>query len=120
MITVEVEVPANAAADVYLPGRADDPLRVGSGRYRWAYPWQGPGSGRAALSLDSHLDDIADDREAYGAVIRVLTEHNPEFADRARQTAGVSLRQLALLNPRSGDLLARLEAVLADGRRPTG
>jgi alpha-L-rhamnosidase len=120
VITVEVEVPANAAADVYLPGRAGDPLRVGSGRYRWAYPWQGQGSERATLSLDSHLDDIADDREAYAAVIRVLTEHNPEFADRARQTAGVSLRQLALLNPRSGDLLARLEAALANGRRPAG
>ncbi len=39
-ITVEVEVPANAAANVYLPSSAPDPVQVGSGRYQWTYPYE--------------------------------------------------------------------------------
>jgi alpha-L-rhamnosidase len=37
-MTVEVEIPPNTSAEVYLPGQSGDPLPVGSGRYRWSYP----------------------------------------------------------------------------------
>ncbi|MCX6030702.1 MAG: glycoside hydrolase family 78 protein [Chloroflexi bacterium] len=36
-MTVEVEIPPNTSAEVYLPGQSGDPLPVGSGRYRWSY-----------------------------------------------------------------------------------
>ena len=38
-MTVEVEIPPNTSAEVYLPGQSGDPLPVGSGRYRWSYPY---------------------------------------------------------------------------------
>jgi alpha-L-rhamnosidase len=38
-MTVEVEIPPNTSAEVYLPGQSGGPLPVGSGRYRWSYPY---------------------------------------------------------------------------------
>ena len=43
-MTVEVEIPPNTSAEVYLPGRSGDPrsggpLLVGSGRHRWSYTY---------------------------------------------------------------------------------
>ena len=40
LITLEVEVPPNTSASVSLPGRDTGPVEVGSGRYRWSYPYQ--------------------------------------------------------------------------------
>ena len=43
-MTVEVEIPANTSAEVYLPGqpgspRNEGPILVGSGRHRWSYAY---------------------------------------------------------------------------------
>jgi alpha-L-rhamnosidase len=40
-MTVEVLVPANTTARVTLPGSRAEPIAIGSGTYRWAYPYHG-------------------------------------------------------------------------------
>jgi len=42
-MAVEVQVPANASASVFLPGREGDPVEVGSGRYAWRYLYEPDG-----------------------------------------------------------------------------
>jgi len=46
-ITVEAVVPPNTTARVVLPGRADAPFEVGSGKHTWTYAYhpEDPGLG---------------------------------------------------------------------------
>jgi len=75
-ITVEVVVPPNATARVALPGSDVEPVEVGSGSYRWSYPYKHPHAARPPLSLDSTLVELLDDAEAWEAALR----HVPELA----------------------------------------
>src|SRR5579859_7830675 len=113
-ITVEVTVPPNGAADVYLPGQAAEPLAIGSGQYQWSYPYQPNHIQPALLSLDSALEAIVEDADAYQAVMHIIRRHNPEFADRLNGPTGISLRQIVMLNPQPDELLSRLETALAN------
>ena len=112
-MTVEAEVPPNASARVFLPHSDTGPVEVGSGRYRWSYPYQEHEAPRPLLSLDSTLDDLLDDPEAYALVMKIMTEHNAEFADRMNGQIGLTLRQFAYFNPHAEELCARIEIALA-------
>ncbi len=112
-IIVKVEIPPNTSASVTLPGGDTGPVEVGSGRYSWSYPYQDLKMTRPPLSLDSTLDDLIDNPEAYALVIKIMTEHNAEFADRMNGQTGITLRQAVSLNPQAEELSARLEAALA-------
>ena len=81
-MTVEVDIPANTTAAVQLPGQSDGVIEVGSGRYRWSYPYQVPEPVYPVLTLDSTLGALFDHPTAYPEVMRVFARHNPEFADR--------------------------------------
>jgi alpha-L-rhamnosidase len=118
-ITVGIEVPPNATAEVSLPGREGEPLSVGAGQHTWTYPYAPPLAARPSLSLDSDFADILANAEAYGCVMRLMAEHSPDIADRLISPRGVSLRQLALLTPNAEVLLPKLAAALGkedDGR----
>ncbi len=39
-IEVMVAIPPNTVASISLPGKEAEPLEVGSGAYRWSYPYQ--------------------------------------------------------------------------------
>jgi len=69
-------VPPNATARVALPGSDVEPVEVGSGSYRWSYPYKHPHAARPPLSLDSTLVELVDDAEAWEAALR----HVPELA----------------------------------------
>jgi alpha-L-rhamnosidase len=112
-IIVQVEIPPNTSASVTLPGGDTGPVEIGSGRYSWSYPYQDLKMTHPPLSLDSTLDDLIDNPEAYALVIKIMTEHNAEFADRLNGQTGITLRQAVSLNPRAEELSARLEAALA-------
>jgi hypothetical protein len=45
--------------------------------------------------------------------VKIMTEHNAEFADRMTGQIGLTLRQLAYFNPRTEELSARIEIALA-------
>jgi alpha-L-rhamnosidase len=110
---VEIEIPPNASASVSLPGHQGSPTEVGSGRYRWSYPYQYPEVTYPPLTLDSTLGELIDHPEAYTLVMRVVSEHNPEFADRMKGHTEVTLQQVIYDNPRAEELSAKIEAALA-------
>ena len=112
VITVEAEIPANTAADVYLPGRGDQPLRVGSGRYRWSHPYAVPEPVRPHLTLDSTVGDLLDHPAVYAQVMGLFAAHNPEFLYRMEGQLGVSLRQAIHQNPNAHVLEERVAEVL--------
>jgi alpha-L-rhamnosidase len=116
-MTVEAEIPANTTASVYLPGRVGEPFEVGAGRHRWVYPYHLPQVVHPVLTLDSTLGELIDDPVAYAKVMKVIAEHNPEFADRMDGQTEVTLRQAMLLNPNPDRLAARIEAALASVER---
>jgi alpha-L-rhamnosidase len=116
-LTVEIEVPANTSARVSLPGRESEPVEVGSGNYRWSYPFEGQRTQPRTLSVESPLDEVVEDAGLYAQVMAIFAQHNPEFADRLNGQSGLTVRQAAELNSQPEVLLARLTAVLATGER---
>jgi alpha-L-rhamnosidase len=112
-LTLDVEIPANCAATVHLPGTEDEPLEVGSGRYRWSYPYEAPAVVYPPLTIDSTLGDLIDQPAVYAQVMHLVAQHNPEFADRMDGQVSVSLRQAIHMNPSAQELQAKVEAVLA-------
>jgi alpha-L-rhamnosidase len=112
-MTVQAEIPANASANVILPGQDGEPFEVGSGSYRWSYPYETPEAVQPELTLDSTLGELIDNPAAYVQVMNIVLEHNREFADRMDGKTEVTLRQAILQNPNAGRLQARIEAVLA-------
>lgn len=116
-MAVEVEIPANTTASVSLPGMDGETLTVGSGSYRWSYPYQAAESSLPALTLDSTLGEVIDHPAAYTQVMNIFFDHNREFADRIEGQTEVTLREAVLLNPRAEELAARIEAALASTAR---
>jgi alpha-L-rhamnosidase len=115
VMTVAVEIPANTTAVVYLPGVEGEPQEVGAGRYRWSYAYQAPAVVLPVLTLDSTLGDLIDHPAAYTAVMQLMTQHNPDFADRMEGQTSITLRQALRQNPNTQRLQAQVEAVLAAG-----
>ncbi len=88
-IEVEVVVPPNTTAGVTLPCRDTGPIEVGSGTYRWSYPYEDPTGARkvlsprekdkARLTIDNTLGEIIDDPEAWAATLVAIREQMPEY-----------------------------------------
>jgi alpha-L-rhamnosidase len=112
-MTVELEIPPNTSASVSLPGRGGSPLEVGSGRYRWSYPYEPPEVVHPPLTLDSTLGELIDNPEAYAQVMSIIVPSYPRFMDRMRGQTEITLRQALNHNPRTEMLEARIEAALA-------
>jgi alpha-L-rhamnosidase len=112
-LALEVEIPANTSALVYLPGQVGEPLQVGSGRHRWSYAYAQPAPVYKPLTVDSTIGDLIDHPAAYERVMGVIAQHNYEFADRMDGKVGVTLRQAILMNANAGALLDKVAAVLA-------
>lgn len=111
-MTVEIEVPPNTTANVFLPGEQDGPIRVGSGSYRWSYPYQTPETTLPLLTLDSTLGELIDHPEAYAVVMRIIAQHSPQFRERVEGQTEITLRQAVNANPRTLSLGAKIEAAL--------
>lgn len=112
-MTIEVEVPPNTVGSVFLPGKNDDRLEIGSGSHRWSYPFKQPVKPHPVLTLDSTLGELIDNPEAYASVKDIFVQHNKEFADRMNGQMEVTLREAIYLNLHPEELRAKIEAVLA-------
>jgi alpha-L-rhamnosidase len=78
-IVVEVVVPPNTRAAVTLPDGDGSAVEVGSGSYRWAYPYQATPPAPRALTLDSSLREVIDDPAAWAATLRAIRRYMPEY-----------------------------------------
>jgi hypothetical protein len=112
-MTVEIEVPPNSTASVFLPGEQDSPIGVGAGRYRWSYPYQTPETTLPLLTLDSTLGELLDHPEAYALVMRIIAQHSPRYRERMEGQTEITLRQAINGNPRTLKLGPKIEAALA-------
>jgi alpha-L-rhamnosidase len=117
-VTVEIEVPPNSTANVFLPGEQDSPIGIGAGRYRWSYPYQTPETTLPLLTLDSTLGELLDHPKAYALVMRIITQHSPQYRERLEGQTEVTLRQALNGNPRTRKLRTKIEAALASLGQP--
>jgi alpha-L-rhamnosidase len=79
LIVVEAVVPPNTSAAVTLPGKDGSPIEVGSGSYRWSYPYEAPQRVRRSLSLDSSLGEVIDDPDGWAATLAAIRTYMPEY-----------------------------------------
>jgi alpha-L-rhamnosidase len=112
-MTVEIEVPPNSTARVFLPGKQDSPIGVGAGRRRWSYPYEAPETTLPLLTLDSTLGELLDHPKAYALVIEMITLHSPQHRQRLEGHTEITLRQAISGNPRTRELGDKIEAALA-------
>jgi alpha-L-rhamnosidase len=116
-IEVVVVVPPNATATVVLPGSDRAPLEVGSGTYRWAYPYQY--HKYPPHSLDSTLNELIDDPEAWNVIVRTIHQklsglaRHLDVSALLLQNSPMTLEQVLYLLPQSDALRPDLEAALA-------
>lgn len=74
-ITVDIEIPANTTAVIYLPEK-NEPIEVGSGVYHWEYITE-TNLDRTRFSMGSTLKEIFDEPLA----VQILRQHAPEMVD---------------------------------------
>ena len=117
-MTVEIEVPPNSTANVFLPGGQDGPIEVGSGSYRWSYPYQAPETTLPLLTLDSTMGQLIDHPQAYALVMRIIAKRSPQFRERIEGQTEITLQQAINGNPRTQKLGAEIEAALASLGQP--
>ncbi len=117
-IQLDVIVPPNTTARVYLPGKAGEALEVAAGTHHWAYPYAEAEVGRPVLTLDSKFEDIYDDAVAYKMVISTLQKYLPDFArsmEKGMQGRNkMTLKEVLFILPNSTEYQADLEKGLAD------
>ncbi|MBO8140910.1 MAG: family 78 glycoside hydrolase catalytic domain [Firmicutes bacterium] len=115
-IEVSVVVPPNTVARVTLPGSDRGTFEVGSGQYRWQYPYRVPQRARHSLNLDTTLAELANAPEACAVVLAILRRHDPVTAgsveERFKDMAHISLRQAVAIMPRADQLRSKLQAAL--------
>jgi Bacterial alpha-L-rhamnosidase. len=115
MIAVDILVPANTTAHVTLPGSERAPFDVGSGTHHWSYAYIDPDA-RGPITVDDVIGEIMSSPDAWGVVTETI-RHIPgiEMLFMIMQNErNQSLRQLLKMRPGSGDLLAAIEAALAN------
>lgn len=76
-IEVQVVVPPNATASIHLPGKESEPIEVGSGIHRWAYPYH-DANGQKPLSIDSTVIELRADSRAWEIVLNTLARFVPQ------------------------------------------
>ncbi len=81
-IEISAIVPPNTTARAILPGREDVPEEIGSGAHSWSYEIEDQKAERPPLTLDSTINDIIDDVDAYDAVLATLKQHAPRMVSR--------------------------------------
>lgn len=117
-IEIVVVVPPNTTASVTLPGDSTAPIEVGSGTYRWSYPYHVK-SNRHPRSLDSTISEFIDDPEAWRTVLTTIRQHLAVLASHMDigtillHNDDMPLGQMLTLLPHTNELPAALEAALA-------
>ncbi|WP_210480175.1 family 78 glycoside hydrolase catalytic domain [Naasia sp. SYSU D00948] len=77
--SLELVVPANTSASVWLPGETE-PRRVGSGSHSFTAEVAEPQKPVRELTMDSPLTHVVDDREAFSAIVGAIADDDPEKA----------------------------------------
>jgi alpha-L-rhamnosidase len=121
-ITVTATVPANAHADVVLPG-STKPIAVGSGEHSWTLNAVTAPDEHPPVSSTSTLAQIIDDPDAYRTVLAAISKHDPARADTfRRRTKWIERRRLLddftmLPHAINDEIRSALDALQSDRER---
>jgi alpha-L-rhamnosidase len=117
-IEIVAVVPPNTTARVIFPGKDDQSIEIGSGTYRWSYPYQLKRFPQPR-SLNNTIGDFIDDPEAWTTVLRTMRQYMPQLSSHLdvgsimqwddNMTLGETLSTL----PNARQLRAALEEALA-------
>jgi alpha-L-rhamnosidase len=113
-IAIEVVVAPNTTARVTLPESNAEPIEVGSGTHRWSYEY--PSGVRPRLTLNSTLDELIDDAEAWSAAL-VAVPGLARFEISSQWRSGMLVRHVLSLVPNAAEAHETLTATLASLRR---
>jgi alpha-L-rhamnosidase len=113
-LELAVVVPPNATAQVTLPGRADAPIEIGSGTWRWRVPFQ-DSTAQERYTLDDLVGEIMADKAAREAVVGTLVQMNaPGFLIGILEVEKtLPLGQFLTMFPDPGDLAGAVAQALA-------
>jgi alpha-L-rhamnosidase len=106
-IVVDAVIPANASAEVQLPG-ASDTFTVGSGTYSWSVEAPASSLSLGVVDDETSLAAVIDDPAAYEAIWRAIDAREPEnaraFRTMNRWTEGTPLMEsLRRIEPATKD-----------------
>jgi alpha-L-rhamnosidase len=117
-MSIEIEVPANTRATVYLPGKtAGEALEVGSGKHTWNYTYTVPTIKRHPLTADSTIGELLDDSEALPLVLAAIAKYDPKLIERMLAQEQLPIRQTVSYLERRRAILASIEEALASLQR---
>ncbi len=112
---LDVTLPPNTTGAVILPGHANkQPITIGAGKHHWSVPYTIEAQKRSDLSMNTTLDELQDDPQAYAAVMKLFRVLNDELTDRMEGQLWMSLHEAARLHPDPVAVSARLEEGLAE------
>jgi alpha-L-rhamnosidase len=124
-VVVEAEVPANATAEVLLPGGAPA-VHVGSGSYTWTVDSPRGDGYRTRVDAKTSLADVVDDGEAYPAIRAALAAVDVSVARRVtartrwKRTSTLSDLTRSLTPEAARAVAAALATVNAGRASPVG
>ncbi len=115
---LDVTLPSNTAGTVFLPGQGNEqPIAIGAGKHHWSVPHAPEAQKRTELSMNTTLNELQDDPQAYTAVMKLFRVLNDELTDRMEGQLWMSLHEAARLHPDPVAVGARIEEVLAELRK---
>jgi alpha-L-rhamnosidase len=115
-IEVKVVIPPNVTASVTLPGKDGQPIDVEPGTHHWSYVYHEPDT-RQPLSIDSAIDEIIDDPDAWTAVTETLTRLVPKnvfIVDILKSQSKRSLRHVISALPNADEVRTALADMLTE------
>jgi alpha-L-rhamnosidase len=113
-IQVEIEVPANTRAVVFLPGKPEnEALDVGSGTYAWTYAYTQTFKKRTRLTLDSTVGELLDNSEALPLALKTISAYDSRLIERMLAQEQIPIRQTVSYMMNRQALLASLEETFA-------
>ena len=115
VITIEATIPPNTTAQVTLPGGEGQALGVGAGTHGWSYAYT-DADAAPPITLDSSIDDLIDDGDAWDRTLGALREalpHNPFVAMMLQSQGRSTLRRVVSGLPGGAALLPQVAAALA-------
>ena len=113
-LQLQVEVPANTQALVYLPGQPESAaIQVGSGQYSWSVAYTPPGARPASLTMDSTVGELLDHPAALSRALEIIARYDSKLIDRILAQEQMPLRQALAFLPHNQAILDDLSAALA-------
>jgi alpha-L-rhamnosidase len=75
LFEMNISIPPNTTARIFLPGREHDPIDVGSGEWNWSIPYHDPDA-RGPYTVDDITGEILGDSAAKRIVLELLDRLN--------------------------------------------